>query len=453
MSKNKILQIGEGNFIRAFFDYYIDLANEKANYDGSVIMCQPRTNNKIINALKAQDCKFDVISRGIIDGKIIDERRKINCISNCLDTINEWDKVVESACLDELEIIVSNTTEAGIVYDSHAQYEDVPNTSFPAKLTYLLYERYKRGKRGVVVLPLELIENNADTLKIYVLKHAVRWSLDDGFIDYIYNECSFCNTLVDRIVTGHSDGDCDPCSVNCEPFFTLVIQADERCKKLLPVVDGIDGFKVIYTNDTKPYIDSKVKILNGLHTMSVLGAYIHGFDIVRDMINDDDFKALVTNCLNEEILPTVLLSDEEKNRFADFVLERFANPFIDHKLLDISLNSVAKYQTRCMSTVLDYYQMYHKAPKYMSLAFAYLIRFYKGEFKDGKFIGRRIKHGVYNDYEIRDSQHVLEAFEKAYKTENPVKTIMADSSLWEIDMSRLEGFYDAVKKEFDEINR
>ena len=453
MSNVNILQIGEGNFIRAFFDFYIDLANERLGYNGSIAMCQPRINNKVINALKAHNCEFDVICRGTLNGKPIDDRRKITCVSDCIDTTNNWDDVIETACLDSLEFIVSNTTEAGIYYDSNAKYDDAPDCSYPAKLTRLLYERYKRGKSGVIVLPLELIENNADTLRIYILNHAVKWSLDDGFFDYIYKECSFCNTLVDRIVTGHIEGDSDPCSVACEPFFTLVIQADEKCKERFPVIEDIDGVKVFYTNDIKPYIDSKLKILNGLHTMSVLGAYIHGFDNVYDMINDEEFRALVENCLSEEILPTVLVSNENKSRFADFVIERFSNPFIEHRILDISLNSVAKYQARCMTTVFDYYRMYHKAPRYMSLAFAYLIRFYKGEFKNGKFIGRRVKHGIYNEYEIRDSQHVLEAFEAAYKTDDPVKAIMSDSSLWEIDMSRLDGFYDAVKKEFDAIDR
>ncbi len=448
MNDVKILQIGEGNFIRAFFDYYIQLSNEFYGYYGSIVMCQPRTNTKVIDALKAQNNEFDVIVRGKLEGILIDARKRVTSIANCYDTVSEWDKVVETACLDTLEIIVSNTTEAGIEYVATDKMEDAPMVSYPAKLTTLLYERFKKGKSGVVILPLELIETNAETLKIYVLKHAIRWGLDDDFIEYIYNECSFCNTLVDRIVTGHIDGDKDPCSVYCEPYYSFVIQGDERCKKAFPYVEGMN---IIFTDDTKPYMDSKVRILNGLHTMMVHAAYIHGFDIVRDVIMNAEYSDIAHNCLEEEILPTVLLADDVKRRFANSVIERFENPYIDHKLLDIALNSISKYQARCMSTVLDYYQLYSKQPLYMSKALAYLIRFYRGEFKDGKYIGTRIKNGKPEEYEIRDSKQVLEAFEKAYKTDNPVKAIMSDSSIWEIDMSKLDGFYEQVKEFYDKI--
>ncbi len=212
-----ILQIGEGNFLRAFVEEYIQNACDNG-YKGSVAICQPRTNNKVINALNGQNRIYDIIHRGRINGRVIDDRCRITCVSDCIDTVNETDRLIDTFCSDELQIVVSNTTEAGIAFVETDEYSDFPNVSFPGKIAYMLYQRYKQNKGDLVFLPVELIENNGIELKNCILKYAKLWDFDEDFTDYVNTKCHFCNTLVDRIVTGHNQNDADPCSVTCEPY-------------------------------------------------------------------------------------------------------------------------------------------------------------------------------------------------------------------------------------------
>ena len=214
----KILQFGEGNFLRAFAEHYIQAANEKGIYDGKVAICQPRKNNTVINALKKQNNEYDIILKGRLNGKIIDEVQHINCIEKCIDTVLETEELESTFCSHSLELIISNTTEAGICYNGNDKAENFPNISFPAKITYLLKKRFDLGKSGLVFLPVELIENNGNELKNCILKYAKLWNLGDEFINFVENECSFCNTLVDRIVTGKVEYESDACAVSCEPL-------------------------------------------------------------------------------------------------------------------------------------------------------------------------------------------------------------------------------------------
>lgn len=409
-----VLQIGEGNFLRAFAEDYIQ------NTEGyKVVICQPRTNTRVITALNNQDCKYDVIMRGRLGGEIVDKREKITCVSQCIDTVGEYDKLKKLFCSDELKFVISNTTEAGICFDSDDKMNHSPRVSFPAKVTALLYERYLAGKSELTFLPVELIDNNGDELKKCVSEYAKLWNLNKDFISYI-NRCNFCNTLVDRIVTGHIDTDSDPCSVACEPYKSWIIEGDEN---LVP-------FKgVTFTDDISQYRTRKVRILNGAHTMSVLAGYMAGFDIVRDMVCDKLFSDYIKTGLGE-IKSTISVPCDD---FANSVLERFNNPFIDHKLLDIALNSVSKFRVRCLDTMLDYYKAKGEFPKVLTFSLSALIAFYM-----------KLGHREYN---VNDSQWIVDFFE----TKPSVREILSNTKLWGVDLSRFCDLSEITEKYIDKI--
>ena len=429
----KVLQIGEGNFLRAFVEHFIEFSNEKGVFDGKVAICQPRKNTKVINALKEQNGEYNILLRGRLDGKVINDVKHIDCIEKCINTFGEYDELKKTFCLDSLQIVVSNTTEAGICFDENDRFENSPNISFPGKITALLFERYKASKSGLVFLPIELIENNGTELEKCIIKYAKLWNLESGFINFVENKCSFCNTLVDRIVTGKAEYKNDNCAVACEPYASWLAEADEKAKNIIPFEKVDMGFK--FVKSIVPYRERKVKILNGVHTMSVLAAYNAGFTIVRDMVNDDLFKAYINKGLSEEILKTIDLDKDELNSFASSVLERFNNPFIDHKLLDISLNSVAKFKARCLCSILDYYKKFGKIPNVLSFAFAALINFYE-DYQN-------------KDYPVNDVESVMEFFDA--KHENIVFDTLSNIDFWGEDLTNIDNLYEKVKAHFDNI--
>jgi tagaturonate reductase len=428
----KILQIGEGNFLRAFAEDYIEKANSLGLMNAEVYICQPRSNTKTIDALKSQNNEYNVTLSGRFHGEVVDETKKITCVKQCFDTQSEFEKIEELFCDDDLKIVFSNTTEAGICFDENEKADDIPNKNIPARITNLLYKRFKAGKGGVVFLPVELIEDNAQTLKKYILDYAALWGFESDFCNWVDNECSFCNTLVDRIVSGHKAGDSDPCSVSAEPYASWIIQADERCKEAFPL-DEFDG--ILFSDNLAPYRTRKVRILNGTHTMSVLAAYMSGIDIVRDMMNDEVFAKYINLGL-EEIKQTIDLPKEELDSFAASVLERFNNPFIDHKLFDISLNSMAKFNTRCLPSILDYMKINGKAPKILSFAFAALIAFY-------------MREGTEREYTPNDSAMIMDLYGNTGC--NTVQEIFAENVLWDEDLSKNEMLLSAVHSAYESI--
>lgn len=434
----KILQIGEGNFLRAFADYYIQLLNEKGYTGFSVAVCQPRKNTEIINILNEQNCEFHVCIKGMQNSKMVETVKKINCISRCIDTQNEFDKLLKLFASDNLEIVISNTTEAGIVFEKTDRIENTPSISFPGKLTALLYERFKKCNKGLVFLPVELIENNGEMLKKAVLQYVEIWNLDKEFSNYIEKKCIFCNTLVDRIVTGHIDFYADKCAVACEPYGSWLIQGNDEVRKIFPLNKACDD--VNFVTDLTKYRERKVRILNGTHTMSVLAGFMCGFDIVRDMVNDTVFSKYINLGL-EEIKSTLDFNKKELDEYSKSVLERFANPFIDHKLLDIALNSVSKFKTRCLPTIFDYIETVDKCPVMLSFSLSALIAFYT-------------HIGTKREYIVSDDLKVVEFFEKI-KTLSPcdiVNQVLKNESLWGEDLTELKDFEKSVSNCFSLIN-
>lgn len=409
----QILQFGEGNFLRAFIEEYIEDSKENIK----VAICQPRTNTKVINALNKQNCVYDIVLRGNTKNGVVDQRKTINCVSRCIDSVSQYDEIKKLFCSNDLSLVISNTTEAGIAFDENNA------DTFPGKLTKLLYERFLAKKNPITFLPVELIENNGDNLKACMIKYAQLWNLD--FVDYI-NDCSFCNTLVDRIVTGHNDEDNDPCSVCCEPYKTFIISTDEMGKKAIPFDD------VIFTDDVSKYREIKVRLLNGTHTMSVLGGYLNGFDIVRDVVNDDYLKVFINEGINE-IISSMDMDENELQAYANSVLTRFNNPFIDHKLLDISLNSVAKFKTRVLPSIIDYSDKFGIAPVTLSKSLAYLIAFYN--------------HKSNRDYLVNDSEIVLGFFAK----KPSVKEVLQNIDFWGMDLTTIPNLQKIVEDFYEQI--
>ena len=450
----KVLQIGEGNFLRAFAEHIIETADNMGIFNGSVVISQARGSD-FCDTLNSQDCNYHILTRGIENSQTVDSLEEITCVKECINPKKDFDKVIETACLDSLKVIISNTTEAGIVYNGNDRLTDMPPVSFPAKLTVLLYSRFKKfgasAEKGLLILPVELIEKNGDCLKKIVLQYADDWQLGEEFKNWLNNCCCFANTLVDRIVSGYPKdgideinarvGYEDKCLVACEPFLFWAIECDERMSEIFPV-DKL-GLNIVYSSDITAYKTRKVRILNGAHTLSVLAAYMKGHNTVREMMQDSDFRNHIGNALYKEIIPTINLPHDELSAYANSVIERFDNPFIKHKLLDISLNSVSKFKARCLCSMKDSIAVNGELPKALSFGLAALIVFYHGKIIDGKYIGKRGDE----EYEIRDSEEVI-----SFMSGNPcVKDILAREDFWGENLNNIDGLCDKIQQYISSI--
>lgn len=435
----KVLQFGEGNFLRAFVDWMIDVLNEKTDFNGSVYVIQP-IKQGMVDVLNAQDGLYHVWLNGIKGGEEVNLKKLIKSIAGAMDPHKDYQRFLKLAELEELQFVVSNTTEAGIVFDkSDSTIEKLPN-GFPGKLTALLFHRYQHfsasSDKGLFIIPCELINKNGDALKENVLHYAKHFGLPDAFSDWVKKHNTFCNTLVDRIVPGFPKenindireelGFEDNLVVQAEPFHLLVIEAPEAVQKALPVHKA--DLDVKFVKDLSPYRTRKVRILNGAHTAMVPVAYLKGIRTVGDTIADKEMHAYVYEIIFNEIVPTLDLPKEELTQFANDVIERFKNPFIRHELISIALNSVSKYKVRVLPSVLEYKQRFDTLPEHLLHALAALIVFYRGRYN-----GERIA--------LNDADEVLSFFEEAWKTgdiERIVTSALSRSDFWGMDLTTIE---------------
>ena len=423
--KETVIQFGEGNFLRGFFDYFLHKMNESGLYDGKAVVIQPRAGGKCA-LLSEQNCRYNLYSRGIQNGEIIKEHTYIESISRCVDPYKNFEDYMALAMNPDFRFIVSNTTEAGIAFDETCRFDDKPALSFPAKLTQLLFRRYENGLGGFIVLPCELIDNNGDELKKCVVKYADLWNLGEDFKSWLENENHFANTLVDRIVTGYPSGETkdahpdDKFLDTAEIFHLWVIEGDFENE--LPLKKA--GFNVVWTDDAKPYKKIKVRILNGAHTSLVAGALLSGVETVGEAMKNELTSAFLDKCMNEEILPTIGRNDESIS-FANSVFDRFRNPFIQHKWRSIALNSVSKFSVRVLPTILEYKEKNGVYPKYLSLSLAYLIYFYKNDAPE-------------------DAENVV-----SFMKNGSIADILANVSLWQTDLSDMaetvSGYYEKIE--------
>ncbi|MBS7360646.1 MAG: tagaturonate reductase [Oscillospiraceae bacterium] len=441
----KILQFGEGNFLRAFADYLVDVMNEKGLFDGSVVLCQP-IEKGLTEVINDQDGIYTLILRGRENGKAVEKTRIIESVSRCISPYENFEALLEVAKSPDLKIVISNTTEAGIQFVESDKLEDAPPSSYPAKLTRVLYERFVAfngsDESALYILPVELIENNGTELKKCVLAYADLWNLPEEFTDWV-EKCGFSNTLVDRIVTGYPRNEIDSITEKlgyidnlidtAEPFFFWAIEDKEGLKDVFPADKA--GLGAVFCPDISGYKMRKVRILNGAHTVSVLGAYLSGFDIVRDMMNDETVNNFINTVLQEEIIPFIPLPQKEKEDFAFAVLERFNNPFIDHRLLDISLNSVSKFKARCLPSLLDNVKA-GRFPKRLFFGLSCLIEFYNGKYdENGLFLGKRGD----GTYEIKDNKDVLDFFSNVNGARNKIDLILSNVDFWGQDLTEIDG--------------
>lgn len=429
----RVLQFGEGNFLRGFVDWMFDRLNKENNGDFGVVVVQPINVGPVVKFLNEQDGLYDLYLRGLMDGKKVEENRVVECITRGINPYTETDTFFDCALNPDLRYIVSNTTEAGIEYKSGQSGDDFENNTFPGRLTMFMKRRFDAGLPGFVLLPCELIDKNGDALKECVLKYADDFGYGEDFKKWVENENIFANTLVDRIVTGYPRdtaaemekqyGHLDNIINTAEIFHLWVIECDKSVAEELPFTDI--GLNVIWTDDVTPYKKRKVRILNGAHTMSVLAARLAGLETVGEMMNDEDFMEYINIGLFDEIIPTLDLPKEELVSFANAVIERFRNPFIKHYLLSIALNSVSKYKVRVLPSLLEYRNKFGSLPKVLTFGLAALIVFYKGT-------------------EANDDKNVMEFMKNAR-----VEEILANRSLWDEDLSFMA---EAINGYVDKIN-
>lgn len=446
----RILQFGDGNFLRGFVDDFVDRMNETADFGSGVVIVPPASRGKA-QRINRQDGLYHLFLRGRLDGRTVEERRLIGCVTRAMDVYDQWEELEELACREELRFVISNTTEAGIGYVPGCRLEDAPPVSFPAKVTKLLWRRWEAGRRGLIFLPCELIADNGKTLRDIVLRHAEDWALGDDFIRWVREENIFCDTLVDRIVTGYSarlaerlqaeTGLEDALVDTAEPFGLWVIEGDDAVAREFPADRA--GLPVKFVSDHHPYKEQKVRILNGGHTCMVPVAFLLGHDIVRSGMEDPAVRGFLEDVLFREVIPTLPLPREDCESFARSVEERFANPYVDHRLMDIALNSVSKWRTRVLPSVTGYLRQNGRLPVRLVFSFAALCALYTQGQRGGEA------------YPLRDEEAVLDFFARHREdaAEELVSALAAREELWGQDLNLLPGFTAAAAAHLDRIRR
>ena len=459
----KILQFGEGNFLRAFVDYWFDMSNEKVGWNGKAVLVQPIAPGlaKLINE---QEGLYTLYLRGRENGEKVDRKRVISSVSRCLNPYEKegYDAMMEVAVSDDLEYIVSNTTEAGIVYDPACQKDDCPPSSFPAKLTQVLYKRWQAGKKPLVILSCELIDNNGKELEKCVGQYIEQWGLEADFKAWC-GECTFCSTLVDRIVPGRikdadeaakmeaENGYHDELIDVGEVFGVWNIEGPAWLEDKLPFKAA--GLNCIVVPDVTPYKKRKVRILNGAHTGFVLGAYLAGFDIVRDCMHNESVKGFMNKMLYEEVIPTLPLDKDDLMHFAAAVEDRFNNPFVDHELMSISLNSTSKWKARNMPSFLEYIEKEGKLPVCLTMSLAAYIAFYSTDVQELTDKGLVCKRAKGNTYTCSDDRWALEFYwnHKDDSDADLVHAVLTNEQMWDQDLTGIDGLEAAVLADLTKI--
>lgn len=453
----RVLQFGEGNFLRAFADYWFDMANEKAGWNGKCVLVQPIAQG-LTQLINRQEGLYTLYLRGRQNGEKVDAKRVISSVSRCLNPYEkqDYDAMMDVAAGEALEYIVSNTTEAGIVYDPSCRLEDCPPASFPAKLTQVLLHRWRAGRPGVVVLSCELIDNNGKELLRCVNQYIKQWGLEEGFARWVNGDCTFCSTLVDRIVPGRirdaaeaarleeENGYRDALIDVGEVFGVWNIEGPEWLAEKLPFRAA--GLNCPVVPDVTPYKKRKVRILNGAHTGFVPGAYLAGYDIVRDCMQDDVILGFMNRMLHEEVIPTLPLDRQDLEAFAAAVQDRFNNPFINHELMSITLNSTSKWRARNMPSLLEYAQTAGKLPPCLAMSFAAYIAFYSSDIQALTEQGLVCRRPKGNEYTVSDDRWVLEFYysRRGVSDETLVHDVMTNEKMWGQDLTLVPGFEQAA---------
>ena len=442
----KVLQFGEGNFLRAFVDWIINRMNMELDFDAGVHIVQP-IEKGMCPVIDEQHGLYTVNLRGMDKGEPKNEFELVDCIQGTISPYSDYERFMNEAVNPDLRFIVSNTTEAGIRFDPSNEFKDEPPKSFPAKLTQLLWKRFDHFKgdprKALILLPCEVIDRNGDTLREYVLRYGKQWALGKGFSDWVLQHCLFCNTLVDRMVPGYpksseedlwcSLGYRDKLMVVAEYYHLWVIEAPEWLREEFPAHEA--GMNVLITNDLGPWRNRKVRILNGAHTSLVPVAYLTGMRTVSEAMKNEWTGRFVSRVLEEEIIPVLDMPRVQMEEYGKEVLNRFDNPLIEYKLINIALNSISKFKIRVLPSLLEYQKQKKRLPLKLVFAFASLIRFYRGDTPEG------------DDIRLQDEGIWLEAFSTQWDRVDQGKNtlrmmvdeILSWDSAWGKDLREVPG--------------
>ncbi|WP_299521135.1 tagaturonate reductase [Winogradskyella sp.] len=438
----KIIQFGKGNFLRGFSTWMIEILNKETDFNGGIEIVETFDTAKSQQLIN-QGFKYHVIERGIDNDIIIDQITIINAITGLTNSVKSYDSFLKLALEPQLKFIISNTTEAGIAFKSEDTDINQPLT-FPSRLTALLFYRFKHSvhlEESIFVLPCELIDDNADTLKGIVFKYCELWNLPPEFVKWLNNTIVFCNTLVDRIVSGYpKTPDAfrerinfqDKLMVECEPYHFWAIENKGQINKVFPVWKT--NLNIRFVNDIKPYKDLKVRILNGAHTAMVALGMLQGIKTVDQFMSDTRLRTFLENMLTHDILPTLSHSKKESNDFKNKVFDRFQNPFIKHQLSAIQLNSISKFRARLLPTLKKYIDLNGKLPNYITEVLAHLIWLYRQSISP---LG----------YELKDETQVLDIFKSAWSgngLEKAVSLLLGNEELWGEDLLSIEGLKNEI---------
>ena len=450
----KVIQFGEGNFLRAFVDWIIFNMNEKTDFNGSVVVVQP-IEKGMIDMLNGQDCLYHVNLQGLDKGEPVNSLTKIDVISRALNAYTQFDEFMKLAEQPEIRFVISNTTEAGIAFDPSCKLTDAPASSYPGKLTQLLYHRYEYFKgdmaKGLIVFPCELIFLNGHKLKECILQYIDLWALGEDFKNWFLNACGVYATLVDRIVPGFPRKEIDEIKaklgyddnmvVQGEFFHLWVIEAPAEIAGEFPADKA--GLNVLFVPSEEPYHERKVTLLNGPHTVLSPVAYLSGVNIVRDACQHPVIGKYINKVMYEELMETLNLPKEELQQFAGDVLERFVNPFVDHQVTSIMLNSFPKYETRDLPGVKTYLERKGELPKGLVFGLAAIITYYKG---GNRFDGAEI---VPND-----APEIMQLLKELWATDDTQKVaegVLAAEFIWHENLNDIPGMTQLVKEYLDKI--
>ncbi|MEP6988039.1 MAG: tagaturonate reductase [Chloroflexota bacterium] len=439
----RIIQFGGGVFLRGFVDWIIEALNEQAGFASSVVIVKPTAHGSY-DQFNQQDGLFHVQLHGLQDGKLVTDSTLITCVTRAVNPYEDYQSFLALARQPLMRFVISNTTETGLTFAPDDKLSDEPPSSFPAKLTALLYARFQGGSTvGFIMMPCELVEQNGDKLKALVLQYADLWQLEPAFKRWVEISNQFCNTLVDRIVVGFPKTDAgavlekigydDQLLTEGELYHSWVIQAPQTLLSEFPVNKTNLNVKIV--DDVELYRQTKVRILNGAHTSMLPIGYMLGLETVREAVEHPWLGGFIHDELFEEIIPAFDHPDEALKQFAADVLNRFRNPFIQHKLISIALYSISKFHIRLVPSLVSYEARYHKLPKRIVFAFAALIRFYKGEW-NGKPIP------------LNDDAAIIEWFREQWQSAADMHTlavnVLANETLWGQDLTRIDGLVDLL---------
>ena len=453
----RVIQFGEGNFLRAFIDWQLDLLNQHTDLNAGIVVVRPR-NSPSQRSLNSQQGLYTTLIRGVNDqGKVVSDTRLIRSVNRELHPVDDFEAFLALARDPAMRFVFSNTTEAGISLDPSDTADSAPPASFPAKLTRLLLTRWQHfngaADKGWVILPCELIDDNGAALRALVLRTASEWQLPAAFSEWVMQHNTFCSTLVDRIVTGYPDdadavqqalGYRDDYLVAGEVYYQLVIEGPAWLAQELRL-DGLT-LNVRMVDDITPFKVRKVAILNGAHTAMVPVAFLAGLDTVGEAMDDPEIAAFVDATLRREIIPTLAQSPEELNAFADAVLNRFRNPFIRHQLSAIALNGMTKFRTRLLPALLAQIEQSGKPSPRLSFALASLLAYYRGS-----------REGL--EYPLQDDAQWLQRFATLWPQVEAgdiplsrlVNEVLADEGHWGQDLTRLPGLAAGVSAQLEQI--